>query len=332
MGLKVAADCRALRPPVTGIGQFLRGLLPALAGEVELVPSVPRVFRDLAPAGIRVEAGPSLPGSIWFHGWFRNQDADVLFCPLGVRPWRAPQPCVAVIHDLSILRFPGWQSFKNRATILPFLEDTVRGARVVVPSRAVADEVCRFFPGSLPLAIPHGLDPPQAGEWTGPPLPPVFFLFLGTLEPRKNLALCLDLWSADPSLPPLVVAGAPGWKVRLPRLPRHVLPVGYVDEPGKAWLLDHCLALLYPSSYEGFGLPVAEAAARGVPVLATAVPATEEYDLPSWIPVRPEAADLRAALAQVLRGRVVREPARIRPWAEAARDYAGVLADAARRP
>jgi glycosyltransferase involved in cell wall biosynthesis len=332
VGVKVAADCRALRPPVTGIGQFLRGLLPALQREVDLVPCVPRVFRDLAPAGIRVEAGPAFPGSMWFHGWFRHADADVLFCPLGVRPWRADRPCVAVIHDLSVLRYPGWQSFKNRATVLPFLEDTVRGAAVVVPCRAVADEVRRFFPGSDPVVIPHGLDAPRPGAWTAAPLPSEFFLFLGTMEPRKNLALCLEVWKADPSLPPLVVAGAPGWKVRLPRLPRNVVMAGYVDEAGKDWLLDHCLALLYPSSYEGFGLPVAEAAVRGVPVLATAVPATEEYTLPSWIRVKPEPGSVREGVRRVLGGAAVKEPARVRPWIEAARDYAGVLTDAARRP
>jgi alpha-1,3-rhamnosyl/mannosyltransferase len=289
------------------------------------------MFRGLSPAGAEVEAGPALPGSLWFHGWFGDQVADVLFCPLGVRPWRVNRPSVAVLHDLSVLRFPGWQSFKNRATALPFLEDTVRGARVVAPSRAVAEEIRRFFPGSRPVVIPHGLDAPRPGAWNGPPLPPEYFLFLGTLEPRKNLGLCLDLWAADPSLPPLVVAGAPGWKVRLPRLPRHVLPVGYVDDAAKDWLLDHCLGLLYPSSYEGFGLPVAEAAVRGVPVLATAVPATEEYDLPSWIPVRPEAASLRDGLRRAMGGSVDRRPAAIRSWAEAARDYAEVLADAARR-
>lgn len=332
MALRVAVDCRALRPPVTGIGQVLRGLLPPLAAEVELVPSVPRIFPDLGPAGAAVEAGPALPGSIWFHAWFRDQPADVLFCPLGVRPWRANRPCVVVVHDLSVLRFPGWQSLKNRVTTLPFLEDTVRGARLVVPSRAVAEEVRRFFPGSRPVAIPHGLDAPRPGAWGAGPLPSEYFLFLGTLEPRKNLALCIEVWTADPSLPPLVVAGAPGWKVRLPRLPRNVVPVGYVDESAKAWLLDHCLGLLYPSAYEGFGLPVAEAAARGIPVLATAVPATEEYVLPSWVPVRPEAASLRDGLRRVVRGSVPRQPAAIRSWAEAARDYAEVLADAARRP
>ena len=328
----VAADCRALRPPVTGIGQFIRGLLPPLAREVDLVPSVPRMFRDLAPAGGRVEAGPALPGSVWFHGWFRDCAADVLFCPLGVRPWKMNRPAVAVIHDLSVLRFPGLHSVKNRATALPFLEDTVRSARIVVPSRRVADEVRRYFPGSRPEAIAHGMDPTPPGSWEGPSLPSEYFLFLGTLEPRKNLALCLEVWAASPSLPPLVVAGAPGWKVRLPRLPANIVPVGYVDELGKRWLLDHCLALLYPSAYEGFGLPVIEAAARGIPILATAVPATEEYVLPSWIPIRPGAADIVEALRHVLSGAAVREPARIRSWAAAAHEYAGVLADAACRP
>ncbi len=332
MGLRVAADCRALRPPVTGIGQVLRGLLPPLQRELDLVPCVPRVFRDLAPAGAVVEAGPAYPGSVWFHGWFPRVKADVLFCPNGVRPWRAARPCVALVHDLSVLRCPGWQSWKNRATALPFLEDTVRNAAVIVPSRAVADEVRRYFPGSRPTAVPHGSVPPGPGAWSGPPLPSEFFLFLGTLEPRKNLALCLEVWRGDPSLPPLVIAGAPGWKVRIPRLPANVRLAGYVDEPGKAWLLDHCLALLYPSAYEGFGLPVVEAAVRGVPVLATAVPATQEYALPSWIGVEASAGSIRAGVRRVLKGGACRQPARVRPWADAARDYAEVLARAAGRP
>ena len=160
-------DGRALKPSRTGIGHFLTSLLPALSEKVPMTLAVPRLPPDLPPFRGDLRIGPDLPGSLWYHRWFgRLSDGDALFCPLGVRPFRTAKPSVVVVHDFSVLLYPGWQSLKNRATILPFLNDTVRGSHLIVPSRQVRREVLRYFRTARVTVIPHGWDPsPAAPAW-----------------------------------------------------------------------------------------------------------------------------------------------------------------------
>jgi alpha-1,3-rhamnosyl/mannosyltransferase len=325
--IRWTVDGRALQAPRTGIGHFLAGLLPPLSEKVPLALGLPRMSQDLPSFRGEILCGPALPGSIWFHRWFdRLRDQDTLFCPLGVRPYASAKKSVVVLHDLSVLRYPGWQSLKNRVTVLPFLEDTVRHARLIVPSRRVYDEVLRYFRGAHVSVIPHGWDPPsEAASWDRAPLPDEYFLFLGTLEPRKNPRLLVDLWKEHPELPPLLMAGAEGWHVRLGRMPGSIRLLGYVTAGEKRWLLEHALSLLYPSSYEGFGLPVAEAGSLGVPVIATRVPAVEEYDIPSWVSITLTKASLLDAVRQVLHGKAPRLRAALPSWEEAACRYAQVM-------
>jgi len=322
-------DGRALRSPRTGIGHFLAGLLPPLSEKVPLALGLPEMIQDLPSFRGDVLCGPALLGSLWFHRWFdRLQEEDNLFCPLGVRPFGTSKKSVVVLHDLSVLLFPGWQSLKNRATVLPFLEDTVRHSLLIVPSARVRDEVVRYFRRAHVIVIPHGWDPPaEAAAWARAPLPDEYFLFLGTCEPRKNPRLLVDLWGGHPEWPPLLMAGAQGWRMRLGRLPANVRHHGYVAQGEKRWLLERTLALIYPSSYEGFGLPLAEAGGLGVPVIATRVPAAEEYDIPSWIPIVPTKASILEAVRRVLRGGVPRTNAALPTWREAAGRYVEVLKD-----
>jgi len=327
-----AVDGRALKPPRTGIGQFLASLLPALSEKVPMSLAFPGPPRDLPPFRGDLLCGPNLPGSLWYHRWFgRLADGDALFCPLGVRPFGSVKQSVVVVHDLSVLLYPGWQSLKNRLTILPFLNDTARGSHLIVPSHQIKEEMLRYFRTARVTVIPHGWDPtPAAPAWERGLLPDEYFLFLGTLEPRKNPLLLINAWMAHPQWPPLLLAGGAGWQVRLGRLPANVRALGYVTEAEKQFLLRHARALIYPSSYEGFGLPVLEAAALGVPVIATRVPAAVEYELPSWIPLALNEAGVEDAVRAALSGHVSIEKARVPSWNEIAARYAEVLNDEAR--
>lgn len=150
------------------------------------------------------------------------------------------------------------------------------------------------------LVAPLGITPPLPDPALLPPgldLAAPFFVALGTIEPRKNLDLLLDVWEMlPPPLPRLYLAGARGWAgagllARLDALP----PGGAVRElPGLpdgavAALLHEARALLFPSMAEGFGLPPLEAAALGTPVLATDLPVIRE--LLGDYPVYLQAAD-----------------------------------------
>jgi glycosyltransferase involved in cell wall biosynthesis len=155
--------------------------------------------------------------------------------------------------------------------------------------------------GAAPAApgrLPAGLDP-------GRPC----FLALGTIEPRKNHALLLDLWEGfaalpAPQRPVLVIAGRRGWAgpgllSRLDARPPDVLELNDPDDATVSALMRHARALLFPSHAEGFGLPASEAAAMGLPVVAGDLPVLREVlgDLPRLIPVTDRDAWHRTILA-----------------------------------
>ncbi|RDW14785.1 glycosyltransferase, partial [Paracoccus thiocyanatus] len=137
-----------------------------------------------------------------------------------------------------------------------------------------------------------------------------FFVALGTIEPRKNHALLLDAWQMlgrMPDPPRLFIIGRRGWEnrevfARLDRLPPGgpVRELSDLDDGAVAALLARSHGLLMPSRAEGFGLPLTEAAGRGIPVLATPLPAARETlgDYATWLP--PDApADWAAELARL---------------------------------
>jgi alpha-1,3-rhamnosyl/mannosyltransferase len=112
-----------------------------------------------------------------------------------------------------------------------------------------------------------------------------YMLFVGTIEPRKSVGVLLDAYLQLPNSVKgqidLIVAGPPGWKAegtmaRLQAPPPGVRYLGYVPEDAMPGLVAGATAMVYPSLYEGFGLPVAEAMACGVPVITSAVSSLPE--------------------------------------------------------
>jgi glycosyltransferase involved in cell wall biosynthesis len=162
------------------------------------------------------------------------------------------------------------------------------------------------------------------------------FLALGTIEPRKNHALLLDLWEdmhatmPDSRIPRLILAGARGWSNEAvfrrldtrPHVGRTVVECPGLGDGAIASLMDRCEALLFPSLTEGFGLPPVEAAARGLPVIASPLPALRETlgDYPDYLEPANHGAWLRAILEcadQARRPEVAaRSPRRVPTWAD----------------
>ena len=107
-------------------------------------------------------------------------------------------------------------------------------------------------------------------------LPSEYLLFVGTLEPRKNLERLVAALAMDSTLPPLVVAGLDGWGEMGSVKGSAVHFVGHVDDWNLAALYDQASALCYPSLWEGFGLPILEAMSHGTPVVTSSGTSTEE--------------------------------------------------------
>lgn len=257
-------------------------------------------------------------------GQLAGGSSDRLFLPnLDIVSVPATLPYALTIHDLSWKLFPEWYSWKMRAwhaACRP--ERLIRGARtLLVPSKATAEDLVACFPGTegRVSVIPHGLDPafsPQARpddrerrERLG--LNGRYLLFVGTLEPRKNLVALVDAVAAYRAKGgddiPLVLAGGWGWNTRAlrRRLARpdaaFVRVLGYVPAEARPALYRGAEAFLFPSFHEGFGLPVLEAMGSGVPVIASLASAVAETAGNAAVLVDPTLPDdIADALGQLL--------------------------------
>ena len=235
-------------------------------------------------------------------------------------PPRGPK-LTATIHDLTWRLMPELHSPANVAAERVFAENVLRRADGLIAvseaTRADAVRILKLPPRKIRV-IHHGVSNAffQAGAAEADrarsrhSLQRPYALFVGTIEPRKNVALLLDAWNG---LPPsvraefdLVAAGPPGWRQRetLARLaapPPGVRYLGYVPEQDLPGLFAGATAFIYPSLYEGFGFPVAQAMAAGTPVVTSAVSALPEIAGGAAALIDPRSeAELRHAIADIL--------------------------------
>ncbi len=225
-------------------------------------------------------------------GRLRRDGAALLHAPGYVMPLGSPVPTVVTVYDTQALDHPEWCTPSNRLHYGLLLPRSVRRARrVIVPSSATQADVCRLFPGAagkvrvvapgvrLGGGVPR--DPARRAEFrrrNG--LDEGYILFLGNVEPRKNLPMLIRAFHmarAEGALrQKLVIAGEAGWGqsaverdvVRL-GLAGEVRFWGYVAEPDLSMLYAAADAFVFPSLQEGFGLPVLEAMACGTPVIVS---------------------------------------------------------------
>jgi len=205
-------------------------------------------------------------------------------------PFRFDGPIVITIHDLSPLRYPETHPADRVRNFQQYLPDAIeRAAMIVVDSEFVGKEVIEMFRVDSQRVRPIHLGVSQ--EYRPRPVPETrgcaakygleagkYALAVGTLEPRKNLIQAVEAHSQLPAAArkgvPLVIAGAKGWitgeleaKISASERSGEVRWLGYVPAEDLPLLYSAACFLVYPSIYEGFGLPVLEAMASGVPVI-----------------------------------------------------------------
>lgn len=265
----VRIDTGSLRHTVRGIGTYTQTLLHSLEGR-----HIPFSQNPLP-----------LPFASSISALFRSkcfEKADLIHFPepkilYGKRP---NVPIVLTIHDVMPILFPHYFPKKSRIMMERFLPRFIRDADAITcPSHQTKEDLLKVF-GCSPSkvhVIPLALLPKQRiiqEEKED------FLLYIGSFEPRKNLQGILSAYDKirKAGFPhKLVLAGKEEGKNRLPKhLPSGVEVLGYVSEEKKLDLFKRAALLLWPSFYEGFGLPLLEAMASGTPIVTTQGSAMKE--------------------------------------------------------
>ncbi|GAA2726134.1 glycosyltransferase family 4 protein [Cellulomonas aerilata] len=329
--MRITLDATPLLGPRTGIGRYVHHLVAELPGalarrgadaEVRATTWTARggALRDLPP-GVH-QVGPRVPAralrELWRRGGVPPIEAlvgrtDVFHGTNFVSPPTRRAAEVLTVHDLTYLHHTatvGAASLLYRELVPRAL---ARGAHVVTPSRTVAAAVASEYglPDDRVTATPLGVDPewsraqPPAASWlAGRGLPADYLVFVGSLDPRKNLPTLLRAYEglrADvPDAPGLVLAGPAGREQALAAVPGVHL-TGWLDDADLRRLVAGARALVLPSLDEGFGLPVLEALACGRPVVVADIPALREVAGEHAVGAPPTDPDALAdALARVL--------------------------------
>jgi len=321
--VRIAFDVSPLSHPRTGIGNYVRGSLAGLAeaaaGAHDLVAFAPTRLRGRrliheALADVPVEVRTLvLPWSHAFRmGWSRLGRppverflgrVDVLHFSDWLVPPQRGGVRSTMVHDLVPLLHPEWVTPRTRSMHgykyartaecdLVFVNSTYTGRDVEEHLGVPAERIRVAHPG---ISAEYS----AAGERADLGRP--YVLSLATLEPRKNLATLVEAVRPLRDELALAVAGAPGWgSEELPADPG-ILKLGFVGSAEVPRLMRGAAVFVYPSLFEGFGMPIVEAMACGVPVVASAHPSMDEACGAAAVRVDPTDAEamtagIRAAL------------------------------------
>lgn len=358
--MRVAIDAsRATVARATGTERYSRELIRALL-QLGAEHEYHLFFRDEPPEGLF--SGPNVVRHViplprlWTHlrlaAALHALRPDVSFVPAHSLPLFFPGPALVTVHDLGFRHYPAAHPPRARR----YLEwstrhSAQRASLVLADSQATAEDLrdfCEIAPEKIRVVYP-GVAPLPIGDPGALrrkySLPERYYLFLGTLQPRKNLATIVAAWQRWRASNPdddaaLVLAGGRGWlfdEGEYAALEEVYLP-GYIDDEDRGALYAGARALLFPSLHEGFGFPVLEAMHCGTPVIASNASSLPELAGDAALLV--EATDARAIARQMtrlqkdraLRNRLVRSgqarAARF-SWERAARATLIALQDAA---
>ena len=301
--MRIGIDIKAFKNGSTGIARYLRSLLDELqvldtTNEYVLFSCAPSDYLTTNSNWQKVITHWRLPGILWQQGvlptLLLQYKIDVFWAPEQTCPLFCFNKIkiITTVHDLAFLRYPETCQVSNRWIQSFFFPKSLRRSSIIIPvSDFILREIKQLYPlilkntrlesvfnGSPVWVVPHTYSPDNRQN---------FLFFPGNMEPRKNLSLlikALELINEKQGISiPLHLSGPSGWKNRslftlLENSPiKHLVThLGYLSEEDLRKEYLTCKALIYPSIYEGFGLPVLEALTLDCPVLTSKNTVMEE--------------------------------------------------------
>lgn len=344
MPFHIAIDAsRSTAAQPTGTEYYSLRLIQALCAANETLGQSNRIslyLRDNPSAGLFADTTNAqqivIPfPRLWTHLRFAaalwQSRPDITLVPAHTLPAVFPGRAIATVHDLGFKHFPAAHTPWQRA----YLDATTRYSQaradiVLADSQATADDLRRFYgtsPDKIRVVYP-GVDSDRlrataadvAAARAKYELPERYFLFIGTLQPRKNikrLSQAFARWQQEQSddETALVLAGGKGWLFEDGWLEgaRNIRLSGYIDATDKAGLMQGSIALVFPSLYEGFGFPAVEAMHAGTPVIASKTSSLGEIVADAGLLVDPlSVAEIAEAMSrcstdEILRRELIRK-------------------------
>lgn len=291
--MRIGIDIKCMRYNKAGIGRYLRSILDELQkkdlkneyflftpGATDFSPTNPNFKVTVCKSKLRQ------PGILWqqftLPAFIRKNKIDVFWGPEQTLPLRKIKGTAKVltVHDFVYKRFPKTMAKSVLFINKHFGSKSIKAADFICPvSNFTQKELCKFFPKTSEnkiRVVSCGVKTEQVDSKLERKNE---LLFVGSLEPRKNLInllKALEILQEKGFNIPLMLTGPKGWKnasikrlLETSSIAKNIRQLGYVSERELKQKYDTCAAVVFPSLYEGFGLPVLEAFAHNAPVLTT---------------------------------------------------------------
>jgi len=256
----------------------------------------------------------------------RRLDADVVLEPCHIGPFRLPKNVkrIVTIHDLTSILFPEFHTTRKKLIHKLLLKRSIKKADLILtPSETTKNDIENLYaPKGKIKVVPLAANKPEQIPF-GNPYPP-YLLYIGTIEPRKNIETLIDAFLEMDIKEKLIIAGQNGWKneelLKKLKHPR-ILFKGPVTEEQKAQLYKNAKAFIYPSIYEGFGLPPLEALSYGIPVICSSGGSLKEIFQDQALLFSPKDKEkLKRHIATVLKYPQRRQHKNLNTWENTAKE------------